>query len=762
MPGQALQEACQTLEELALAVAALDKDDLPAAGEILEKVESILTGAKEVNEEGLTQIAGALKVGLEKFILDEIDEPDKFIELLPETIAVMQELCQELVREGRGGQAPDGLSEKISQTMGLNLPPDQAVKVAEPEGLKPMLTPDEDRGLIQGFISDSLDLLQEIEVSVLAVEQDPDDMEAINAIFRPFHTIKGVSGFLNLAQINHTAHAVESLLEEARVGRMVLEGAVVDLVLDAVDLLRVLIADASTRLQTGQSTDEDFGVEAFLQRIARVRTLALKSQAGESSPLGEIMIGGGELSEKDLEESLATQRKFKEPLGAVLVREGKVPAKVVARGLRNQRIRQIEAGAVKVETAKLDSMVDMIGELAVALSVVTHNPELAELKKQRIERDIAQLGRITSRLQKTAMSLRMLPVRQTFQRMVRLTRDLSQKSGKKVELSMEGQDTEIDRSMVETISDPLVHMVRNSVDHGLEAVEERRAAGKPEAGKVTLKAYHQGGRIVIEVEDDGKGLDAEKILAKAVDRGLVAPEAELTEPEVYRLIMQPGFSTAEKVTDISGRGVGMDVVKAAVEKLRGHLEIASEKGRYTRFIIRLPLTLAVIEGMIVGLGGGRFIIPTLGIEEFFKPADRDLSTGPGATGEVMLRGRLLPLLRLGKLFGLTPPPSKSGSFEGVVVVVVSESQRKAVMVDELLGKQEVVIKSLGAGLKELRGLTGGAILGDGRVGLILDIKELFLIAAEERGNGGILSESVIEGRPAPGAGEDGFTSEAGQ
>jgi len=762
VPGQALQEACQTLEELALTVVALDKDDLPTTGEILEKVESILAGAKEVGEEGLTQLAGALKVGLEKLILGEIDEPGKFIELLPETIAVMQDLCQELVREGRGGQAPDGLSEKINQTMGLNLPPDQAVKATEPEGLKPMLTPDEDRELIQSFISDSLDLLQEIEISVLAVEQDPEDMEAINAIFRPFHTIKGVSGFLNLAQINHTAHAVENLLEEARVGRMVLEGAVVDLVLDAVDLLRVLIADASTRLQTGQPTDEDFGVEAFLQRIARVRALALKSQAGESSPLGEIMIGGGELSEKDLEESLVTQRKLKEPLGAVLVREGKVPAKVVARGLRNQRIRQAEAGAVKVETAKLDNMIDMIGELAVALSVVTQNPELAELKEQRIERDMAQLDRITAGLQKTAMSLRMLPVRQTFQRMVRLTRDLSQKSGKKVELSMEGQDTKIDRSMVEAISDPLVHMVRNSVDHGLEAAEERRAAGKPEAGKVTLKAYHQGGRIVIEVEDDGKGLDVEKILAKAIDRGLVASEAELTESEVYRLIMQPGFSTAEKVTDISGRGVGMDVVKAAVEKLRGHLEIASEKGRYTRFTIRLPLTMAVIEGMIVGLGGERFIIPTLGIEEAFKPEGRDLSTGPGATGKVMLRGRLLPLLRLGKLFGLTPPPSKSGSFEGVVVVVVSESQRKAVMVDELLGKQEVVVKSLGAGLKELRGLTGGAILGDGRVGLILDIKELFLIAAEERGSGGIRAESVVEGRPAPGAGEDGLTSETGQ
>ncbi|MBW2618720.1 MAG: chemotaxis protein CheA, partial [Deltaproteobacteria bacterium] len=409
-----------------------------------------------------------------------------------------------------------------------------------------------------------------------------------------------------------------------------------------------------------------------------------------------------------------------------------------------------------------DGMVDMIGELAVALSMVTQNPEFAELKVQRMERDMAQLDRITSGLQKTAMSLRMLPVRQTFQRMVRLTRDLSQKSGKKVELRMEGQDTEIDRSMVEAISDPLVHMVRNSVDHGLEAAEERQAAGKPEAGKVTLRAYHQGGRIVIEVEDDGRGLDTEKILAKAIDRGLVAPETELTESKVYRLIMQPGFSTAEKVTDISGRGVGMDVVKAAVEKLRGHLEITSEKGRYTRFTIRLPLTMAVIEGMIVGLGGECFIIPTLGIEEVFRPEGKDISTGPGATGEVMLRGRLLPLLRLGKLFGLDPPPpSRSGSFAGVVVVV-SEGHRKAVMVDELLGKQEVVVKSLGAGLKEVRGLTGGTILGDGRVGLILDVKNLFQMAAEEAGSGGIRAESVVEGRPAPGAGEDGFTSEADQ
>jgi two-component system chemotaxis sensor kinase CheA len=377
---------------------------------------------------------------------------------------------------------------------------------------------------------------------------------------------------------------------------------------------------------------------------------------------------------------------------------------------------------VKLDTRKLDSLVDLVGELVIAQSMVFQDPEVQRLSSRHLARTLRQLGRITTELQRTAMSLRMVPIRRTFQKMTRLVRDLAAQQDKQVQLIAEGEETELDRNIVEELSDPLVHMIRNSIDHGIEPPEVRESQGKPALGTIRLSASHQRGGIVIAIQDDGKGLDRDRILAKARERGLIKPDATPTEEEVFALIFAPGFSTAETVTDVSGRGVGMDVVRRNIEKLRGKVEIRSVAGQGTTFTIVLPLTLAIIDGMLVGVGDDRYIIPTLSVRESFRPRPGMVSTVHERGEVVSVRGRLTPLLRLGQHLGT--PYRAVDPTEGIIVVVESGDAARGLLVDELLGKQEVVIKNLGETFRKQDLLAGAAILGDGRVGLILDVDTL--------------------------------------
>ena len=319
------------------------------------------------------------------------------------------------------------------------------------------------------------------------------------------------------------------------------------------------------------------------------------------------------------------------PLGEILVQAGKVPPQKVAEAL----VKQMTTGkappdssvpdTVKVDISKVDNLVDLMGELVIVQSQVRQNGKIGALADQKLERDLGQMARITSELQKISMSMRMVPIGATFRKMMRLVRDLSHKVGKEVDLRLEGEDTEIDRSMVEAIYDPLVHLVRNSVDHGLETPADREAAGKPATGVLYLRSFHQGGDIIIEIEDDGRGLNREAILAKAVERGLVPPGQTISPERIDHLIFEPGFSTAAAVTEISGRGVGLDVVKQAINHLRGKIDICSRVGEGCRFLLRLPLTLAIIDGMVVQVGTERYIVPTVGVQETLRPAPRTTS-----------------------------------------------------------------------------------------------------------------------------------------
>jgi two-component system chemotaxis sensor kinase CheA len=302
--------------------------------------------------------------------------------------------------------------------------------------------------------------------------------------------------------------------------------------------------------------------------------------------------------------------------------------------------------------------------------------------------------------------------------MARLVRDLSRKSGKQVELTLVGEDTELDRKVVEDINDPLMHMVRNSMDHGLESAERRKAAGKRETGRMWLRAFHQGGSIIIEVADDGGGLNKERILQKAIAQGLVTPDQKLTDDEIHQLIFKPGFSTAEKITEISGRGVGMDVVRRNIDALRGRIDIASTQGQGTTISIKLPLTLAILDGLLIASGSERFVIPTFAVRESLRPLPEHVHTIQQVPRLVQVRDRLVPLVWLSDLFQTAS--ERINPAEATVVVIEDEARLIGLVVDRLVGKQEVVVKSLGDAFAGVRGVAGGAILGDGRIGLILD------------------------------------------
>ncbi|MDP2862173.1 MAG: chemotaxis protein CheA, partial [Desulfobacterales bacterium] len=461
-------------------------------------------------------------------------------------------------------------------------------------------------------------------------------------------------------------------------------------------------------------------------------------QAENKKLLGEMLIAKGTVSEADIKAALDIQQKEPDKkIGEILVEQDKLKARAVVSTLREQKRTDGAADMlqVKVDTKKLDSIVDMVGELAIAQSMLRQHEVVLNSRDRKLDQITKQLNLITTGLQDIAMSMRMVPIKNTFQKMLRLVRDLAKKAGKDIQLVLSGEDTEIDRNIMEEIYEPMVHMIRNSIDHGLELPDEREAKNKPRQGTIYLKAYHRSGNIVIEIMDDGRGLNREKILKKAVLTGLIRQEDKLSDAEIDNLIFHPGFSTAEKVTEISGRGVGTDVVKSKVEKLRGTIEVRSVTDKGSTFFLRLPLTLAIVDGMIVKVADERYIIPTLNIQESFKPKGNEYFTVKGEGEMIKVRNTLIPLIRLDRLFGLngcgSSDQTRVAPWEKLVVVVENQEKKICLLVDELIGQEEVVIKSLGGWLKGIKGVAGSVIMGDGRVGLILDIGSIFQMVSRE-------------------------------
>lgn len=378
---------------------------------------------------------------------------------------------------------------------------------------------------------------------------------------------------------------------------------------------------------------------------------------------------------------------------------------------------------IKIDTNKLDELFDSVGELVIAQNFIAQNEKIRAIEDESISRAIETLSKITKRIQDRVMSLRMVAIRDTFDKMKRVVRDTSKKTGKPLHLIVQGEDTEIDKTMIDSLSDPLIHIIRNAIDHGLENdIDERIAANKEPEGTITLRAYHKSGSIVVSVKDDGRGISKEKVFQKAVSKGIISADDNLTDSQIFGLIMQPGFSTVDVISDLSGRGVGLDVVKTSIEKLRGKIEIDSKFGEGSTFSMVLPLTLAIIDGMLVKAAEEIYIIPTLSVVESFRPNEEIVHVLKGKGEFVSLRGQHIPIVRLSDVFSLST--QRINPWEGILVCVETESGRIAIMVDELLGRQQVVIKTLGQSLAKLKEISGGAILGNGDIALILNVEAL--------------------------------------
>jgi two-component system chemotaxis sensor kinase CheA len=576
----------------------------------------------------------------------------------------------------------------------------------------------EDADLLREFITESREHLDNIEHGILVLENSPTDAEVLNTIFRAFHTFKGGAGFLNLIPINRLAHVLESLLDLARQGKLAIDATVIELILRGRDVLKQFLDEIEGQMGGTRPP-----------RPITIPTALLKAEVqevieGKHPEPGPALAAPTETApaETALVPTAVTETAPVEAVAAEVVPSPSAAAEAAAEAAR-MNAPMAPAAMVKVDTGKLDGLLDLVGEMVIAQSLIGQNiSELAGLNPQAM-RNIAQLGRITKELQRVSMALRMVPIRGVFQKMSRVVRDLGMKQQKKVNFTTIGEDTELDRTVVEELNDPLLHMIRNSMDHGIETPEKREAAGKPPTGNLTLRAYHQGGNIVVEIDDDGAGLNREKILRKAIERGLAREGEQLTDEEIFHFIFAAGFSTADKITDLSGRGVGLDVVRRNIERLRGRVEISSQAGLGTKFKISLPLTLAIIDGFIVKVGQERYILPTLSVRESFRPQPGMVTRVQNRAEVVNVRGRIIPLLRLNELFGISS--SSHEATDGIVVVVEAGVDLRCLLVDGLLHKQEVVIKNLNDMMVHKNQLlAGAAILGDGLVGLILDVNAL--------------------------------------
>jgi two-component system chemotaxis sensor kinase CheA len=705
----------------------------------IEDVAAMLMAAEATDRDEMRRLRDTLRavpvdvtpglkpyVALASILLDELaigchDDP----------LAALSEV-QALLERVRGGEptAPTRAASAASAAPPpVELSPRDGPPVAEP------LAADADLALVGEFVAESRESLASAEAMLLSLETDPENMESINTVFRAFHTVKGTSAFLGLSLITDFAHHAETLLSRMRDREVLCAGGYADLALRSVDMIKLLVDGVDGALAGGvMAAPHDYHplMEALADPEAAGVTAAAAALPEETNAvprLGDILVGLG-ANREAIEAAL--QSKGDQPAGLAIVHAGAASLTDVAQALRKQQqlagVARANSGddSIRVRVDRLDRLVDLVGELVIAQAMLTQDPTVVDSTHQELSRKVVHAGKIVRELQDLTMATRMVPLKPTFQKLARLVRDVAQKTGKQVEFSVQGEDTEIDRTMVDAISDPLVHMARNAVDHGIESPEGRRAAGKPVAGQVRLRAYHASGNVVVELTDDGRGVDRDRLVQKAIDRGLITSSTGMSDNDVLNLIFAAGLSTAETITDISGRGVGMDVVRRGVESLRGRVDISSELGHGSTFMVCLPLTMAITDGMLVRVGAERYVIPLASIVLSFRPEAGSMRTVAGRGELAVLRDELLPVIRLHRLFAI--PDAIEDPTAALLMVVGTGERRCALLVDELLGQQQVVAKSLGRGMGRVPGVSGGAILGDGRVGLILDVPEIETMA----------------------------------
>lgn len=614
-----------------------------------------------------------------------------------------------------------------------------------------------DEDILAEFVMEWSDHVQNAEAALLDLERDPLGHDELDAVFRAFHSIKGGAAFLHQDDLRSLAHRAEGFLDRARSQEIHIVGPNATLALRALDAVRwftdalrenpsrhdrpdgfedLLAALSPANFAPGDREEVVVDGEAAPPRKARSDDGTARSV--KRDVVGGVgAAGGGNVVRGDPSSDTSTEADSPTVSRAV-ARPGKSLSHGVAKG---PPAAKESNPTIHVRADRLDRLINTIGEVVITQSIINQHIVRRNGVDPVLTGHLSSLGRLTRELHDLSLSMRMVPLHNTFRKMARLVRDLSRKSGKRVDFIAEGEDTEIDRTLVEHIDDPLIHMIRNAIDHGVEPAEERRMAGKPEEGTVRLCAYHADGYVVFELEDDGRGIDHGRVLEKARELGLVDARTTLSPAETIRLLFAPGFSTAGEVTDVSGRGVGMDVVRNNVELMHGSIDIDSHAGRGTCVQIRIPLTLAMMDGLIVKVGREQFVIPTESVEHVLRPGANTVSTVHGRDEMICFRGSYVPVYRLGKLLGIST--RQTDATQGLLVVVSPGRDRCALLADGLVGKRQLVVKSPGEALRGVDGFSGVAILDDGRVGIILDPSGLLRLA-DYRFNG---SPDDVAGNP---------------
>ncbi len=647
----------------------------------------------------------------------------------------------------------------------------------------------------QTFFDEADELLADMEQHLLGLDPQEPDSEQLNAIFRAAHSIKGGAGTFGFTVLQETTHILENILDGARRGEMQLSTDIINLFLETKDIMQEQL-DAYKTAQEPNAESFKYICEALRQLALEAKGLPVDVPASVATASAEPASTSGlrvqliDLKEKEVDLMLEEMSNLgtltnvqkrsttldvcidgvgKDDIVAVLcfvIDEAQIrfpaadeavaaPAAVAAEAepvvedvhtatvtelpvaavkRESKRVaapaKSSESTSIRVAVEKVDQLINLVGELVITQSMLAQRSgELDPVAHGDLLNSMGQLERNARDLQESVMSIRMMPMEYVFSRFPRLVRDLASKLGKEVELTLLGSSTELDKSLIERIIDPLTHLVRNSLDHGIETPEKRLVAGKVATGNLTLSAEHQGGNICIEVSDDGAGLNRERILAKALSSGLPVHE-NMSDEEVGMLIFAPGFSTAEQVTDVSGRGVGMDVVKRNIQEMGGHVEIASKQGKGTTIRILLPLTLAILDGMSVRVADEVFILPLNAVMESLQPRAEELK--PLAGGECVLevRGEYLPLVELWNVFDVQD--AKTEATQGIVVILQSAGKRYALLVDQLIGQHQVVVKNLESNYRKVPGISAATILGDGSVALIVDVSALQSLNREKR------------------------------
>lgn len=606
---------------------------------------------------------------------------------------------------------------------------------------------DEMQEILNDFLTESNEMLEVLDQRFVTLESDPNNTDLLNEIFRAMHSMKGSAGFLGFNNLVDVAHRGENILNKLRQGEMAVNPAIISLILETIDVIKAIMADiresgADSHVATAAiaaKLDDILNGKTIAAAPASMEAVAPKVEAAAApvvapQTLGEILVNDGLASKEQVLDALTAQQhqaEPKTPLGEILLQAKAITERALDQALHKQEKQPKPAeedATIRVETKRLDSVMNLVGELVLGrnrlIKIGTQLEQQHESDPQVrvLSETLAQLNLVTTDLQLAVMKTRMLPIKKVFAKLPRMVRDLSQKLNKQVHLEMRGEETELDKSVADEIGDPLVHLVRNAIDHGIETPAERQAKGKAGEGQLTIAASQEGNSIVIRINDDGRGIQVEKIKEKALSKGLIS-EAELAtmeHREVLNLIFLPGFSTAEKVTDVSGRGVGMDVVRTNIRKINGSVDLESEPGKGSQIIIKLPLTIAIIQALMVEVERSIFAIPLSTVIEAVRISRSEIKTINGR--EVLhLRDRVLPLIRLAQEFDI---PTDSDRERFYVVVAALGDRRVGVVVDELRSQEEVVIKSIWDYLETVKSVSGATITGEGKVVLILDTSEL--------------------------------------